>query len=225
MVADLINSIQKPLAKKTTPPAAKSIKNLPAAKRLKTVTASVLKNNVVVNVNADGVIRSYKSFTLNNKQPRIVIDMLGLKSPFKGEQRQAVKSPYVKQFRHFGHADKVRLVLDTPKTALAKFSTTPVESGLLIHVGDVPASAAKASPAAVKTQPAKPVVVAQKQTQVKPAEQVSKTTSAKPAMSGKTAWVNRIDFSSEEAGTSALIIGTTVPVTSRSSPSWGIERL
>ena len=201
---------EKPLAQQPAPQASK--KDLPAASRLKTVKATPLKNNVVVNVQADGVIKNYKSFTIDGKQPRIVIDMFQLKSPFKGEQRQAVKSPYVKQVRHFGHADKVRLVLDTPKTALAKFSATPVESGLLVHVGDVPPSAAKASPAVVKTQPAKPVVVAQKQTGVKPAEQASKTTVAKPAMSGKTAWVNRIDFSSEEAGTSALIIGTTVPV-------------
>ena len=196
---------EKPLAQKTTPPAAKSIRNLPAAKRLKTVTASALKNNVVVNVNADGVIRNYKSFTLNNKQPRIVIDMLGLKSPFKGEQRQAVKSPYLKQIRHFGHSDKVRLVLDVPKSSLAKFSVAPSDSGLLIQIGDV--SAVKQSPKATKSEPAKPVVAEQK-APLKPAT----STGAPAPVSGKGAWVNRIDFSSKENGKSALIIGTTVPV-------------
>jgi type IV pilus assembly protein PilQ len=191
---------EKPLAQKPAPAPVKSIKNLPSAKRLKTVTATALKNNVVVNVNADGVIRNYKSFTLNSKQPRIVIDMPGLKSPFKGEQRQAVKSPYLKQVRHFGHSDKVRLVLDVPKSSLAKFSAAPSASGLLIQIGDV--SAAKQSPKA-----AKPVVAKQKPP-VKPAT----TTGAAAPGSGKTAWVNRIDFSSKENGKSALIIGTTVPV-------------
>ena len=160
---------------------------------------------MVVNVNADGVSRSYKSFTLNNKQPRIVIDMLGLKSPFKGEQRQAVKSPYLKQIRHFGHSDKVRLVLDVPKSSLAKFSAAPVDSGLLIQIGDVPA--AKQSPKATKSEPAKPVVAEQK-APVKPAT----STGAPAPVSGKAAWVNRIDFSSKENGKSALIIGTTAPV-------------
>ena len=152
---------EKPLAQKTAPPAPQSIKNLPSAKRLKTVTATALKNNVVINVKADGVIRDYKSFTLNNKQPRIVIDMLGLKSPFKGEQRQAVKSPYLKQIRHFGHSDKVRLVLDVPKSSLAKFSATPADSGLLIQVGDVSAAATQSAKVA-QSEPAKPVVAQQK---------------------------------------------------------------
>jgi type IV pilus assembly protein PilQ len=197
---------EKPLAQKTAPPAPQSIKNLPSAKRLKTVTATALKNNVVINVKADGVIRNYKSFTLNNKQPRIVIDMLGLKSPFKGEQRQAVKSPYLKQIRHFGHSDKVRLVLDVPKSSLAKFSATPADSGLLIQVGDVSAAATQSAPVA-QSEPAKPVVAQQP-----PPEKPATATSAPAPVSGKAAWVNRIDFSSKEDGKSALIIGTTAPV-------------
>jgi type IV pilus assembly protein PilQ len=197
---------EKPLAQKPAPPAAKSIESLPSAKRLKTVTATVLKNNVVVNVNADGVIRNYKSFTLNSKQPRIVIDMFGLKSPFKGEQRRAVKSPYLKQIRHFGHSDKVRLVLDVPKSSLAKFSAAPADSGLLIQVGNVSA-AAKQSATAAQSEPAKPVAAQQK-----PAVKPVKTVSTNPPGSAKAAWVNRIDFSSKEDGKSALIIGTTAPV-------------
>ena len=197
---------EKPLAPKKAPPATQSIKNLPSAKRLKTVDATALKNNVVVNVNADGVIRNYKSFTINNKQPRIVIDMLGLKSPFKGEQRQAVKSPHLKQVRHFGHSDKVRLVLDVPKSSLAKFSAAPADSGLLIQVGDVSAAATQRAKVA-KSEPAKPVVAQQK-----PAAKPATATNAPASVSGKAAWVNRIDFSSKEDGKSALIIGTTAPV-------------
>jgi type IV pilus assembly protein PilQ len=197
---------EKPLAQKPEPPAPESIKNLPSAKRLKTVTATALKNNVVVNVEADGVIRNYKSFTLNDKQPRIVIDMLGLKSPFKGEQRQAVTSPYLKQVRHFGHSDKVRLVLDVPKSSLAKFSAAPADSGLLIQVGDVTAAATQSATVA-QSEPAAPAAGGQK-----PAVKPSTTTSAPVPVSGKAAWVNRIDFSSKEDGKSALIIGTTAPV-------------
>ncbi|MGD9351271.1 MAG: AMIN domain-containing protein, partial [Desulfobacterales bacterium] len=197
---------EKPLAQKTAPPAAKSIKNLPSAKRLKTVTVTALKNNAVVDVRADGVIRNYKSFTLNGKQPRVVIDMFGLKSPFKGEQRQAVKSPYLKQVRHFGHSDKVRLVLDVPKSSLAKFSAAPAASGLLIQVGDEPAAATQSAQVA-QSEPAKPMAA-----EPKPAVKPAAAASAPTPVSGQAAWVNRIDFSSKEDGKSALIIGTTAPV-------------
>ncbi len=89
-----------------------------------------------------GPSKDYKSFTIDGKQPRIVIDMFKIKSPFKKEQRLAVKSPWVKQVRHFGYADKVRLVLDTPKASLAKYSAAPTANGLMIHVGKVPATPA-----------------------------------------------------------------------------------
>ena len=214
---------EKPLVQKPAPQKVKSLKDLPAASRLKTVTATPMKNSVVVNVKADGVIRDYKAFTIDGKQPRIVIDMFSLKSPYKGEQRQAVKSPYVNQVRHFGHSGKVRLVLDAPKASLAKYSAAPAENGLLIHVGNASRAAAPKSAPVAKSAAAKPMV-AKKETPVKPeetkndtpmkpADKASNTSEAQPVvLPGNAAWVNRIDFSSEEAGTSALIIGTTKPV-------------
>ena len=188
-----------------------SVKDLPAASRLKTVSATPLKNNVAVNVQADGAIKDYKAFTIDGKNPRIVVDMLKIKSPFKGEQRLAVKSPWVNQVRHFGYPDKVRLVLDIPKTALAKYSAAPIANGLVVHVGNVPEATAteSATPSAAAKEKA---MVAQT---AKPAEPAKKAAVSKPAVAlkpGQAAWVNRIDFSSEEAGKSALIIGTTVPV-------------
>ncbi|MGD9134291.1 MAG: AMIN domain-containing protein, partial [Desulfobacterales bacterium] len=189
-------------------------KDLPAASQLKTVTATPLKNNVVVNVKADGAIKDYKSFTIDGKQPRIVIDMFKIKSPFKKEQRLAVKSPWVRQVRHFGYPDKVRLVLDTSKASLAKYSASATANGLMIHIGNVPQPAPEATAAAVATEKEK-VMVAQKPAKPSAAEKQAPTPPpAKPpvAASAKTAWVNRIDFSSEEAGKSALIIGTTVPI-------------
>ena len=53
-----------------------------------------LRNNVVIKIKADGVIKNYKSFTMDNP-PRIVVDLLNIKSPYQGEQRIAVKSPWV----------------------------------------------------------------------------------------------------------------------------------
>ena len=194
-----------PVAKKPSAPQKPqqaSKKDLPAASRLKTVSATPLKNTVVVNVQADGAIKNYKSFTIDGKQPRIVIDMFKIKSPYKKEQRLAVKSPWVRQVRHFAYPDKVRLVLDTPKSSLAKYSASPTAGGLMVHVGKVPEAASKVSPTATAPKKEKPVV-AQKTTESK---------AVVPLKSGQPAWVNRIDFSSEEAGKSSLIIGTTVPI-------------
>jgi type IV pilus assembly protein PilQ len=194
-----------PLAKKPSAPQKPqqaSIKDLPAASRLKTVSATALKDNVVVNVQADGAIKNYKSFTIDGKQPRIVIDMFKIKSPYKKEQRLPVKSQWVRQVRHFGYPDKVRLVLDTPKSSLAKYSASPNAGGLMVHVGKVPEAASKETPTSTAAKKEKPIV-AQKATESK---------AVVPLKSGQPAWVNRIDFSSEEAGKSSLIIGTTVPI-------------
>jgi type IV pilus assembly protein PilQ len=207
-----------PVAKKSSVPQAApqtSVEDLTAASQLKTVTATPLKNNVVVNVKADGAIKDYKSFTIDGKQPRIVIDMFKIKSPYKKEQRLPVKSPWVNQIRHFGYPQKVRLVLDTSKAALAKYSVSPTANGLIIHIGKVPQTTPQQSPKAAATEKEK-VMVAQTAKPSKPAagakQATEKTPATMKAATGKSAWVNRIDFSSEEAGKSSLIIGTTVPI-------------
>jgi type IV pilus assembly protein PilQ len=55
-------------------------------------------------------------------------------------------------------------------------------------------------------------IAAQKAKPAAPAKKATESEAVVPLQSGKTAWVNRIDFSSEEAGKSSLIIGTTVPI-------------
>ena len=191
--------VKKPSAPQKPPQISK--KDLPAASRLKAVSATPLKNNVVVNVQADGAIKNYKAFTIDGKEPRIVIDMFKIKSPYKKEQRLSVKSQWVRQVRHFGYPDKVRLVLDTPKTSLAKYSASPTAGGLIVHVGQVPEAAAEEK--TITAQKAKPEA---------PVKKAAKPKKVVPLKSGKPAWVNRIDFSSEEAGKSSLIIGTTIPI-------------
>jgi len=108
--------------------------SLAAATSLKTVTATALKNNVAVNVKADGPIKNYQLFTIDNPA-RIVFDMYNIKSPYKKEQIIVVESKWVKRIRHFGHPDRVRLVLDTNKESLSKYSAYPTDTGLLINVG------------------------------------------------------------------------------------------
>jgi type IV pilus assembly protein PilQ len=168
----------QPAARKSAPqrPANKSAKTpqseerkAPPATRITAISTARLKGSVTINVKADGAIKNYKTFTIEKKPARIVCDLYGLKSPFKGEQRIVVKSNRVTKVRYFGHSDKVRIVIETKKAYLSKYFTSPVDNGLLIHVGRKPA----------------------------PKE---------------AAWLNRIDFSSEEAGKSSVLVGTTRPV-------------
>ncbi len=112
--------------------------SMPTATRLETVTVTALNNKLVVNIKADGAIKNYKSFTLDSP-PRIVFDMFNIKSPYEEEQKIAVKSKWVNRVRHFGHPDKVRLVLDTYEDYLSKYSASTTENGLTIHVGIFPA--------------------------------------------------------------------------------------
>ncbi|PQP34786.1 hypothetical protein C6A37_05940 [Desulfobacteraceae bacterium SEEP-SAG9] len=155
-------------------------KSYPPATRLETVYATKLENGVKINVRADGSIKDYKTFTIDNPA-RIVFDLFNIKSDYKRERLVSVNSEWVKSVRHFGYPDRVRLVIDTQKSYLADFSADPVENGLLINVGTA------AGGAEVSRQETK----------------VSATESSKPA------WVNRIDFSSGETGKSTVIVGTT----------------
>ena len=181
------------------------------ATRITAIGTTPLKNNIAINVKADGTIKNYKTFAIKETPPRIVYDLYGLKSPYKGEQQIVVKSDWVTRVRHFGHADKVRIVLETKKAYLSKYSATPVDNGLLIYVGQTPKPTPKeeAKPAAAQA-PEKESADAEA---AKPAAAESTTAAKTTAVkSDQPAWLNRIDFSSEEAGKSALIVGTTRPV-------------
>jgi type IV pilus assembly protein PilQ len=177
---------EKPLV-----PAAVST-SLPAT-ALKGVSTAPLKDGVVITVEADGALRDYKAFTIAENPPRIVFDLPGIRSPYNGEQRTAPPSGPVQLVRHMAYPDKVRVVVDTQKPYLKKYSVETVENGLIIQVGDSEAAArmadlklaATAAPMAVKTA---------------------------PPTAGSPASINRVEFADEPAGKSAVIIGTTRPV-------------
>ena len=130
-------ALKKPAAKKQ--PAKDIQKGLRAANQLKSIKATPLENHIEVEVNADRVLDNYKSFTIENPD-RIVFDMYNLKSPFEQEQIIRVESKWVKRVRHFGHPDRVRLVIETHKSYLKNYATLSTDTGLLIQVGKIPAS-------------------------------------------------------------------------------------
>jgi type IV pilus assembly protein PilQ len=193
-------------AQKTTPEPRTAAAKAPAspATRMTSVSAKPLGKNVVITIKADGTITNFKSFTISETPPRIVYDIYKLKSPFKGEQRIAVKSDQVQKVRHFGHTDKIRIVLETNKASLSKYTARSVDNGMLIYVGQPPPPVREDQPKAVEPRAAKPMQASA----AKPAG----TAKSQPAKQDQPAWLNRIDFTSEETGKSEIIVGTTRPV-------------
>lgn len=112
-------------------------KGFAVATVLETVTTTALENHIIVNLNADGIIRDYKSFAIENPA-RIVFDIYNLKSPYEKEQIIPVASRWVKQIRYFAYPDKIRLVLDTEPEFLSQYISFTTASGLLIYVGRIP---------------------------------------------------------------------------------------
>lgn len=187
------------------------------ATRFESVEVEKSGNGVVIAVKSNGMIKDFQSLTLEStsKLPaRIVFDIINVKSPLKKEQIVQVNTEWVSKVRHYSSADKVRIVLDTKNKYLKSFSAKPVSNGLLINVGP-----AKIKTSEISSQPViqkEPVVSAKKiaeqstSSDLKPVSNVPKK--GPVLIDSKPAWVNKIDFSSEESGKSTITIGTTKPV-------------
>lgn len=176
--------------------------SLPSATKLESIYTVQSEKHINIKLLADGVIKDYKAFTIANP-PRIVFDIpkLKLAQSQKKEQLLPVKTEWVKSVRYFGYSDKLRLVIDTSKPYLASYVSAPTENGLQIQVG----------PGASVTAASLPDKVAETiPPQEKPEPPPVKAKDAQASLT--PAWINRIDFSSEQSGKSTLIIGTTRPI-------------
>jgi len=101
---------------------------------LKSIRIANLESGNVITVQSNGKINEYTSFTLDGPA-RIVFDLFNVKSPYKKPQKMPVASEWIDQVRHYGHRDKLRIVVDTKKAYLTAFSAVPVETGLVISIG------------------------------------------------------------------------------------------
>jgi len=102
--------------------------------QLKSVSAVVLPDGVRIDILADDAVDVYNAFTLEDPA-RIVFDFPKMKSPFQSTQAIPLNSRWASRVRHFGHPDKVRLVVDTESEHLSSFSAHPFSGGLKICVG------------------------------------------------------------------------------------------
>ncbi|MFO7740460.1 MAG: AMIN domain-containing protein, partial [Desulfatiglandaceae bacterium] len=106
-----------------------------AATRLKSVTSWSWGDYLLLNVMADGAIKDYKSFTLNDPA-RIVFDFYNVKRPLRGLNRMKIPEKWARSVHYRSYRDKVRLVVDTEDAYLEKFTSAPTETGLLIKMGN-----------------------------------------------------------------------------------------
>ncbi|MFH1977234.1 MAG: type IV pilus secretin PilQ [Pseudomonadota bacterium] len=177
------------------------------ATKFESVDFAKKDNGIAVSIKADGKISNFESFTIkrSNKLPaRIVFDLLNITGSEKNKELSvSAETEWVSKVRYNSYADKVRVVLDTKNEYLKAFSAVPVSDGLLINIGSMELASAKTN-----AQPE--VMVRPTSPQPIPAPDSSKGNPV--AKYVKPAWVNKIDFSSEENGKSTLSIGTTKPV-------------
>ncbi len=140
-----------PQAAKTAPLKAKAAPKLPArpgaATTVTDLSVATGPGGVAIRVAADGTVGDFVSFTLNNPA-RCVVDLNHMGSRAKGEQRQVVDSPFVKEVRYFAHPDKVRVVLETTSDHLGSCVATGTENGLIVTIGRPPSPAPPSRPEA-----------------------------------------------------------------------------
>ncbi|MBU3949320.1 MAG: type IV pilus secretin PilQ [Proteobacteria bacterium] len=184
----------------------------------KSVAVKESSGGLAVTIESDGTINDYKSFTLKQnllaKLPgRIVFDILNMKSPFRKEQTIQVNNKWISGIRHYASPDKFRVVIDTKNTFLNSYTAKSVSNGLLISIGtnefnNTDISSKKdqlIEPAENINYNEKPNVSSDIKTDLV----VSKKNKEKDL---RPAWVDKIDFLSEENGKSTITIGTTKPV-------------
>ena len=166
-------------------------KRFPSATFLKSVQAKQLEKGVRIDVKADGMINDFKKFNIASPS-RTVFDIFNIKSLYKNDKSIPVNSDCVKSIRYYSYPDRIRLVLNTKKIYLPTVSAYPEKEGLSIYVGTGKEKENNSTIKLVKADKNSP-----KENNIKPEE---------------FAWIDRLDFLSEEAGRSTIIIGTTKPV-------------
>lgn len=115
--------------------------------QLESVSLTPLAEGIRITIKADQRVDNYNAFTLDDPA-RIVFDFPGMRSFSRRVQRIPATTKWASRIRHFGHPDKVRLVIDTTTAYLNAFTARPFHGGLDIIVGTGSAKDAAAQPSA-----------------------------------------------------------------------------
>lgn len=104
------------------------------ATALRSVSAAVAGETVEIHILADGPVTDYAMFTLHQPD-RIVYDLPGMKSPYRGEQAVVVNdSPCVVRVRYYSDRHKIRVVLDSDSRCFHSTRVMTMGEGLLIRL-------------------------------------------------------------------------------------------
>ncbi|MFH2043911.1 MAG: type IV pilus secretin PilQ [Pseudomonadota bacterium] len=202
--------------------------DIKAATKFKSVSVDKGSSGLSIIIDSDGMIKDYKSFTLKKnlsaKLPaRIVFDILKIKSPFRKEQIVSVNTKWVSRIRHYASPDKFRFVLETEDDFLNAFSAKPISNGLLIKFGNIePDKLDKTdedviysktdSKEQIEEETIDTAISEKAEELIEPKQETELLVEEKQEIDLKPAWVDRIDFLSEDGGGSTITIGTTKPV-------------
>ncbi|MDM8535545.1 type IV pilus secretin PilQ [Desulfobacterales bacterium HSG17] len=183
--------------------------SLALASRLQSVYATQLNNSILVTVRGNGAMNNYRS-SVEHNPPRIIVDIHDVESAYTGEQSFPVDTQWVKNVSyHRNSGGGVQVAIETRMPYLSKFSVRPDSNGLVINVGT--GNGIITATANDTYQPEMTVQTNNIQDESKsPVVQtpVVQTNDYKDDYT-KPAQVNRIDFLSQDAGKSALVLGTS----------------
>ncbi|MDY0361565.1 MAG: type IV pilus secretin PilQ [Desulforegulaceae bacterium] len=87
-----------------------------------------------IKILADGAIKKYNSFTLNNP-PRIVFDLVNISSPYTNVQKLDLNNKWAKSLRHYANSSRLRLVIDSRGKWLNNYGSQETKDGLEIFIG------------------------------------------------------------------------------------------
>ena len=181
------------------------------ADRLQSIYATQLPDSTMVTLRGDGQIADYQVLTTENP-PAIVLDIHNIDNPYEKQNAFPVDTQWVKTVRHETFPNKVRVYIETRPEYLSRFTAYPEEHGMVVYVGKGMSKAPVTAGADVDRSPPKAAPPVAGPADVQPQRMPAPSPPRVVQASGKPAWVNRIDFLSEEAGKSTLIIGTSKPV-------------
>jgi len=119
--------------------------------RLQAIDVSKENDRLVITIRTDSPVSDFKAFTLD-APARIVVDLFGIRSPYRKEQSIPVNSKQVQRIRHYGDSNRLRVVVETLPPYPASFETLRRDGALAIIV-KAPDAAAPETPKAPSPEP------------------------------------------------------------------------
>ncbi|PID77742.1 MAG: hypothetical protein CSB21_03850 [Deltaproteobacteria bacterium] len=104
------------------------------AERLEDVEVFEDGDSLGIKIIADGAIKKYNSFTLNNP-PRIVFDIADISSFHKEVKKIDLNNKWAKSIRYYSNNSRFRIVIDSRIKWLENYGAETVDDGIIIYIG------------------------------------------------------------------------------------------